>query len=222
MPGSLEKPQLYVEGENDKHAIKHLLKKYEIDLDLKPLPREFPEIGCKSTVQNLLKLMVVAISGSRFRSVGFVLDADEPLEKRWDDVRGRLREAEVENVPDTPPADGFIGRAPLYQAQVGVWLMPDNQQDGKIENFLRMLVDENDSLIGHAQSATGTARQLGATFKDADEIKAVIYSWLAWQEEPGHPFGRAIAKRYFRPDRPIAAKFVSWFRRLYKIASGPV
>ena len=96
--------------------------------------------------------------------------------------------------------------------------MPDNQKDGKIEDFLRLLIEDSDPLIGHAEVSTDGARVLGAKFKDADRIKAVIHTWLAWQESPGEPFGRSIAKHFFRHDRRDRAQtFVAWFRQLYNI-----
>jgi hypothetical protein len=93
--------------------------------------------------------------------------------------------------------------------------MPDNQRDGKLENFLAELIAADDPLIGHAQKATAEARGLGATFSVPDVIKAEVHSWLAWQDEPGKPYGQAMMARYFQHDAAVAARFVAWFRRLY-------
>jgi hypothetical protein len=96
--------------------------------------------------------------------------------------------------------------------------MPDNQHDGKLEHFLRTLIDENDPLIGHAQASSVAARDVhGAVFPEADLIKAVIHAWLAWQEEPGKPYGTAIRSRYFRHDSAAAQLFVWWFCELYEL-----
>ena len=81
-------------------------------------------------------------------------------------------------------------------------------------NFLKDLIEEADPLLPHAESATGTARELGARFGDADARKAVLHAWLAWQRNPGRPYGVAIKARFFRHDSDAAMRFVAWFGRL--------
>ena len=54
---------------------------------------------------------------------------------------------------------------------------------------------------------------------DPDVIKAEVHSWLAWQGEPGKPYGQAMMARYFQHDAAVAARFVAWFRRLYGLAA---
>ena len=111
-----------------------------------------------------------------------------------------------------------MGKSQAYRTRVGVWLMPDNQRIGTLEDFLRTLVEDADSLLPHAQESTTQAKKThGADFRDMDEQKAVLHAWLAWQEVPGLPYGTAIRARYFRQDSPVAERFVAWFRRLFKL-----
>jgi hypothetical protein len=48
-----------------------------------------------------------------------------------------------------------------------------------------------------------------------------VYSWLAWQDEPGKPYGLAMKARYFQHDSPTAARFVAWFKALYRLDDIP-
>jgi hypothetical protein len=165
----------------------------------------------------LLAGVETAVTVSGGRAVAFVLDADSPLANRWQAIRDRLQRVDV-STPDTPSREGFIGRSEKYQTTVGVWLMPDNQHDGKLETFLRTLIAEDDSVIRYAQYVTDWAKKKkGAKFKPNDREKAVIHTWLAWQEEPGKPYGTAIRARFFRHDSPAALGFVAWFRQLFGI-----
>ncbi|MFN3648665.1 MAG: DUF3226 domain-containing protein [Armatimonadota bacterium] len=50
--------------------------------------------------------------------------------------------------------------------------------------------------------------------------KAELHTWLAWQEEPGQPFGTSITARVLDGDRPQAREFIGWLRRLYEIGGG--
>jgi hypothetical protein len=220
MPETLVRSRLHVEGIDDQHSVVHLLIRNGISyhpdkFDLSP--PELPQLLQVKGIRPLIDGIVTSVKASTLRAIGFLLDADSPLLDRWQSVSDRLRQAGVQNIPELPPAEGFIGESTTYKARVGVWLMPDNVQDGKLEDFLRTLVHEHDPLIGHAASATDQAKNLGAVFSDADRIKAIIHAWLAWQDEPGKPYGLAIKATYFRHDSPTAAVFVNWFKTLYQL-----
>ena len=81
---------------------------------------------------------------------------------------------------------------------------------------LASLVEDGDRLFAHAETATDTATKLGAKFAPTKKQKAVNRAWLAWQKEPGLPYGTAIRAKYFRHDAPAATAFVAWFRQLYE------
>ena len=109
-----------------------------------------------------------------------------------------------------------MGESRDFKTRVGVWLMPDNQRSGALEDFLADLVDCGDQLLPHAREATNDARTLGADFRKRDTQKAMVHAWLAWQRDPGCPYGTAIRAHYFRHDTAVADSFVNWFQRLYR------
>lgn len=220
----VERSRLHVEGGDDMHAIRHLLIRHGIDYDHDPWPTWFPSIDAVTGGKDAIlssETVETAVSLSTGRSVGFVLDADSSVEDRWRAISNRLRQAGVAPTV-TIPADGFVGDSTEYSARVGVWLMPDNQQEGvhgegTLERFLETLVQEVDPLLPHAREATRRAKaDHGASYSDGDVRKAVLHAWLAWQQEPGLPYGTAIKARYFRHDGPVAESFVAWFRRVFE------
>ena len=204
-----EKSALHVEGADDQHAIKHLLGRHDSDCS----DIDFKESDGKDA---LLRSIDTAVRASTDRSVGFVLDADEFSENRWLAVRGRLDGVGL-TLPENIPEEGFVGDATKYGTRVGVWLMPDNRRAGALEDFLSDLVDSEDPLFPHAQTSTAVARDKGAVFAEVSRPKAVIHTWLAWQESPGLPYGSAINARFFRHDSRAAMGFVDWFRRVFSL-----
>ena len=216
MASSIPRSRLVVEGTDDEHAIRHLLVRHGIDCDAAPAAGWLPSFTPAGGREKLLEVVTTTVSLSNGRAVGFVLDANSSLQDRWNAMVSRLREMDVET-PDTIPPDGFVGESPTYRARVGVWLMPDNQRSGALEHFLKTLIHEDDPLIEHARDSTARARDLGARYPDDDNgvAKAVLHAWLAWQENPGLPYGSAIRARYFRHDSPVAERFVGWFHRLF-------
>lgn len=214
-----ERSLLRVEGKDDEHAINHLLLRHDIDCGREDVAvdiRSISDYGVEETGgrEKLLEGIPTAVITNAGRSVGFILDADEVAEDRWRAVRGRLDNVGL-TLPDEIPKEGFVGEADTFKARVGVWLMPDNRQSGALEEFLKDLVDSSDPLLPIAETSTEQARNRGARFRASYRLKAVLHAWLAWQENPGLPYGTAITARYFSHDSANALAFVEWFRRVF-------
>lgn len=218
---TLERSNLHVEGPNDVHVVHHLLLRHGIDCPIRGDKRpqhEFadsvPELTAAGDKDAVLATIETAVPVSNDRSVGFILDTDENPRVRWRAVCNRLEGFGLE-LPDEVPNEGFVADVEDFRARVGVWLMPDNQRSGALEHFLQDLVPDNDPLLLLAESSTEQAKTCGATFAEIHSRKAVLHAWLAWQEKPGLPYGRAIQARYFSIDSPAALAFVDWYRRLF-------
>ena len=217
MPASEPRSRLHVEGTDDSHALRHLLIRHGMDYDRQPWPLELPSIENLGGKPGLLAGAETAVRVSNNRSIGFVLDANSSILDGWNAISSRLRRVGVAT-PDEIPQEGFVGEAETYRARVGVWLMPDNQREGTLEHFLRDLVRGGDPLLPYAEEAATHAKdELGAEFSADDADKAVLHTWLAWQQEPGLPYGTAMRARYFRDDSPAARAFVTWFCAVFNI-----
>ena len=203
-------PFLFVEGPNDEHTIGQLLLRHQF------APKDLPKFQHAGGKDGVLRSMRTAIPAGTGNALGFVLDANDDLDGRWRAVAARLHQAGVD-APDRTPAAGFVGESDEYGTRVGVWVMPDNRRTGALEDFLKELIEEEDSLIRHAEEATSQARALGARFREKDTNKAVLHTWLAWQKEPGRPYGVGVKKRYFRGDSETALRFLAWFSRVFEI-----
>jgi hypothetical protein len=160
---------------------------------------------------------------------GIVVDADHPkaadpddgLQRRWIQVRERLRTLGYTDVPEEPdPTGTIVGTNQTDRPWVGVWMMPDNRSPGKLEDFARRLVRSGDEgLWDHAAQATAASMSQGAKFAPKDQAKAHVHTFLAWQDVPGVPMGLAITKQFLDADSPDARNFVVWLCRLYGFAS---
>lgn len=202
--------RLLVEGSDDKHSVIHLMKRHGIDWD-NPA-NILPHVHDCGGFDPLLKSIQVNVKS--YKKLGVVVDANMDLEKRWQQLVNKLSEIDV-ILPESPSQDGTIITGMYSDWKVGVWLMPDNQNRGELEDFLSKLVPSDDKCWSYADEVTKHAKQLGARFPDKLLCKAKIHTWLAWQENPGLPFGTAITAKYFEADSPEALNFVDWFRLLF-------
>jgi hypothetical protein len=215
MADSLELPALYVEGDSDLHTIIHLLRRHGITLE-----KEIGPVIIKKAKNDrgVLNSMRTATRASTLRPVGFVIDADKSVSQRWQSVCEHLKDLGL-TLPGVAPGKGFIGDSTETKSRVGVWIMPDNKTDeGRLENLVQTLVPDHDNLFALAKSSTSDAVKAGSRFAAQDLAKAELHCWLAWQEEPGRPFGTALKARFFRHDSDVAKAFVDWFKLLYGLS----
>ena len=201
--------ELYVEGRDDEHAIRQLLIRRRVDC------KALPDIRVKGSKEDVLRAISVAVQAGTGKSLGFVMDANGAPASTWESVTSRLRKVGVQ-APDEIPEGGFAGKSVDYGARVGVWLMPDNRKTGTLEDFLRDLIDRTDPLLSLAEDSARKAKRLGARYSDGDAGKAVLHTWLAWQKDPGRPYGVAIKARFFGVESVATQQFVTWFQRVFE------
>lgn len=201
---------LLVEGIDDEHVIKHLC-------GTRGLPK-LDEIKPHEGIDRLLESFPVRLKASEHGDVvGIIVDADEQIASRWAGLRDRLIHAGYGNVPANPVVDGTIVFPPegTILPRVGLWIMPDNQANGILEDFLRMLVPAGSSLFAHVESSVAAIPANEKRFSNVAIPKVLIHTWLAWQQEPGKPLGTSISSRFLDPTVPQVDILVSWLNRLY-------
>lgn len=146
--------------------------------------------------------------------VGLVVDRDgnHGRPDRWPPIQAALTGAGV-----TQPAleGGGLITTVGGSLRIGVWLMPDNLSPGDLEDALGRLARAEAPDWKYSADVVAEAKKRGAEFRDVDEVKARLHTWLAWREEPGRPYGTAIKTGALRTNDPLVDAFTTWFRRLF-------
>ena len=203
---------LLVEGIDDEHVVKHICGNHGIRDDL--------HIITHKSAEDLLSSISTTVNtaGDEGDIVGILIDADQSAQSRWQSVRDRLVSAGYRDLPGHPDRAGVIieppSDTPLPRA--GVWIMPDNQNTGYLETFLRSMVPaDQQALFQHAVASVDGIPKTERRFRPIDEPKALIHTWLAWQSNPGRPFGTAITAGFLNPQVSEAAVFAAWLKNLF-------
>lgn len=199
---------LLVEGTNDCHVVMALCKAHN-------LPKTFGLYECGNDVAVLKRLNALILSSKNPTAIGVMLDADNPsLEGRWLNIKQKLNSYRY-LLPDFPAHEGTIVEGPTGKPKLGFWFMPDNEASGMLEDFCAKLAEP--SAFASARECVESAKERGlTTFKAAHLSKAFIHTYLAWQDEPGRPFGQAITAQTLRPQTEIAIRFTGWLRNLFE------
>lgn len=212
---------LLVEGSFDKYFIEELLRKTTNKvgkIDTEPF-RKKDDAGLKPDedgISTLLKNLSVTIRATDPTHIlGVVVDADTHAAGRWQRIRQILANLGYKNLPNAFP-DGLIIPTNDILPRFGLWIMPDNQDSGVIENFIRQLIHEQDKLQPEIDTVLDLMRDKGLQlFANVHRPKAFIRTWLAWQESPEMSFGVAVSKKVLTTDAELCLRFVNWLTRLF-------
>jgi hypothetical protein len=206
--------QLLVEGNDDFHVFCKFFEHFQ-------LPANAFGIKEKVGYDRIRDSLAEEVMASGRQALGIVVDADVDLHARWQSLRDRLIVLGYAAVPVQPDAGGTIinSAADSELPTIGLWLMPDNQLPGILENFIAFLVpgQETNPLWQHATQCVANIPGQRA-FPDVRLPKAQLHTWLAWQEEPGKPLGQAMAARYLNTQTEAADQFIAWIKRLFQIS----
>jgi len=199
-----QRVRVLVEGGDDAHFVHHFVNA--------TLQREIKVDQCGS-LEKLLAIAATHVSKeSPVDLLVVICDADANPAQRWKEIRQSLTEAYV---PESPVPNGLIADFSRQQ-KLAIWMMPNNGGPGAIEDFLaeiRVRNERQSVLAIHAKNSLAAIQANDRLFAAKDESKAELRTWLAWQKEPGAPFGLAVNLGCFDLEHASANRFAAWFRR---------
>jgi hypothetical protein len=145
-----------------------------------------------------------------------VCDAEgEKAAGTWGDVRIQLAERGYDDVPEEMAADGVIV-SKRGGKRVGVWIMPNNADEGMIEDFFWNAIPDTEP---EKDLAREFVERIPEPRKFKKKVsKAKLYAWLAVQKDPSaHPW-QAFGYKWIKEDLGDVPAFLNWLERLLTAA----
>lgn len=202
---------LIVEGNDERHVVEKLLDRHGIEpLGLRIEPKGgFPELH--QSIYN-------EVNASGRRTLGIIADANDRPNQRWQSISDKLKEASCA-VPASISGGGAIFSGPR-DIRIGVWLMPDNDRPGELEDFFADLIPSDDLLWPMAKRYIDEIPEKLRPFPPQKLTRAHVHAWLATREKP-RPMGISITAGDLRHDAGIASQFVQWIQNLFDLRAEP-
>lgn len=197
--------KLLVEGNDDQHVIWALCEKFN-------MPELFDVVDCGG-ISKLFDSIPVRFKQADIETIGIIIDADTDLKGRWQQIKSLLS-GQGFNIPDDLSKEGFLQSN--GKIKVGVWIMPKNDINGMLEDFISFLVPKDDKLLPFVDKTLDEVEinKLNK-YRLEHKSKARIHTWLSWQEDPGTPMGLSITKRYLTTNNEYCESLISWLKRLF-------
>ena len=216
---------LLVEGQDDKHVVEHIYRKRfgsELPFNVKDMDG-FPRL-CDAIVPEL--------KAPGQGTVGIIVDANDGLQRRWSAVKARLERARPDIRIGEPIAGGTVidsrsgpigggddGDASPIEAtsgsgpRIGIWLWPDNQSPGELENFVARMIPDDDPVWPLSESFIDSVPTEVRKFAEGKTTRAKVHAWLATRKEPRR-MGTGIRVGDLGIDALLAVQFADWLQQL--------
>ncbi|MDO9176902.1 MAG: hypothetical protein Q7U16_01060 [Agitococcus sp.] len=185
---------LIVEGEGDRSCLEQLCSKLDISpkILLPVTPKDLLDsaYNSKQGVYAVFKDALEDLRDSHSKRLAIIVDADQAkdgqsFQTTFDTIEQRLQAFDYRfDSQASIEACGLIFSHPDAGFHpIGVWIMPNNQEDGAIESWISACIDPAKChLFPHAQTVIQALPN--RTFEGNKKAKAEVATWLAWQKSP--------------------------------------
>ncbi len=165
---------LLMEGQDDIIVCQRLFEHYSfLGVTIRE-PMEREKTGGFEKIHQTIR---VWLKRSGLKRLGLVVDADVDIQARWEFFRNILGEEGYHGLPKTPGKDGRIIKQ-NGRPTVGIWIMPDNNSVGMLEDFIAFLVPEGDQLLPLVEGCLDRIPVEHRRFRQRDRSKAKIHTYL--------------------------------------------
>ncbi len=198
---------LIVEGQDDKHVVRHLCASRQA------IPGFC--IKDKGGIEKLLEEIGLDILRPDIKAIGILVDANTNLDSRWHAVSDRLKQENIA-APALPDPNGTIIPETDGMPRIGVWLMPNNKDSGELENFVAEMIPDDNPVWPLAKRYIDGIPAYDRKFTEKKTLRAKVHAWLATRKEPRR-MGEAIGVGDLDATGPLCTVFVAWLRKLFEL-----
>ena len=210
---------LLVEGEADRAFFELICKKLALDAFVRvAAPKDLTgSHNTKEGVFNCLPTELKNLGDGHTTYLAVVLDADSEPNGGFQAARDRINEI-VEPFGyrlSSGNAGGSIYQNDDGLADLGLWVMPNNAQEGMLEDWVKSCMHSDEqTLFTYAVSAID-ALPAPPKFNTIHRSKAEVATWLAWQKRPGHGLYRIVQDDLIDTGSLLYLELSAWLKHVF-------
>lgn len=193
---------LLVEGKDDLYFVREICKVHNLTIDF--------AIEEKAGVKPLLDSIELEMKQSGREILGVIIDADDKPASCWDRLCNKFQKVGVK-LPKNFDKNGTIIPGDI---RVGLWLMPDNELPGTLEDFIEEMIPAKDPVWPLSKRYIQGIPIKQRKFRPTKTLNAELYAWLATRKTPGR-ISSAISSRDLDAEGDLSQSFVGWLKALY-------
>jgi hypothetical protein len=216
------KKLLLVEGEADKGFFVEICKRLNLTASVLVAPPK--DLGgthnTKGGVINYLKdNLLRQLDDGTMTHIAAVVDADYVVHgggyiRTLDRFSEVLSSCGFYLETDQAENNGLYFKHPDGFSDFGLWIMPQNQYEGMLEDWIKSCVDESEHDL-FEQAATSIQQLQNPKFPGYRIAKAEVATWLAWQKEPGHGLYHVVTERLLNRQHSLFTELEHWLINIF-------
>ena len=210
---------LIVEAESDKSFIQAFLRHEKLNLQLNidvATPQDFESTTytTKQAVFQQLPRLVKLLETGQVSHIGILVDMDftdktDIKSQNLRQISERLNPLGFHQRQQQNNNSGFYFENSDYDNPIGVWLMPNNQDEGYLETWVKMAMSSDQQ--SHFTQIENFIQSLGTShFKNPVTAmdKARIFTWLSTQTKPTQDLSKSL--ELIAASNPVYQNFKHW------------
>ena len=210
---------LIVEAESDKSFIQAFLRHEKLNLQLNidvATPQDFESTTytTKQAVFQQLPRLVKLLETGQVSHIGILVDMDftnktDIKTQNLRQISERLNPLGFHQRQQQNNNSGFYFENSDYDNPIGVWLMPNNQDEGYLETWVKMAMSSDQQ--SHFTQIENFIQSLGTShFKNPVTAmdKARIFTWLSTQTKPTQDLSKSL--ELIAASNPVYQNFKHW------------
>ena len=210
---------LIVEAESDKSFIQAFLRHEKLNLQLNidvATPQDFESTTytTKQAVFQQLPRLVKLLETGQVSHIGILVDMDftnktDIKTQNLRQISERLNPLGFHQRQQQNNNSGFYFENSDYDNPIGVWLMPNNEDEGYLETWVKMAMSSDQQ--SHFTQIENFIQSLGTShFKNPVTAmdKARIFTWLSTQTKPTQDLSKSL--ELIAAKNPVYQNFKHW------------
>ncbi len=211
---------LLVEGFSDRDFFQQVCKLLKLN-PLVTVATSKDYQGVRNTKEDVFKLLpdlLTQIGNGNIERLAVVVDADKI-------DHGSGYEKTINKVKEITAHQGFTlaenqTHGLLFKhdgnlADLGLWIMPNNQDEGMLESFIKQCVKTDElALFNHAVQTVQNLPD-AKKFEAHHEVKAEVATWLAWQKKPGHGLYHSLQADLLDTNHALFQEMQQWLKKIF-------
>lgn len=220
---------LIVEGMSDRDFVEAFLEHESLNINLDVRVVTAPDIDSdithttKQGVIRSLDAVIKQLDDGSYERVGILIDMDFRHDSAIPIKQLNLQQLTIklnqhDFVQTIQPTDdkGIFFENADFTHPIGVWLMPDNENEGYLEHWIENSVKDNQA--SYFDDAEQFVNSFNPThFKPHTITKAKVYTWLAIQPKPCMDLTRCLSAKYDLLDKNSTSykNFKDWLIKTF-------
>lgn len=212
---------LLVEGPNDTTFYEAFCRESGVRrVDVKPPGSAGAKVESKTNAIHVLPMFLQQLDDASVQNLGLIVDADYPETHGLGHAGTmfQIRQKLIEHgfKPEKRHSSGgFLFEHPDGLAPVGVWVMPNNRNNGMLEDFVQASIRDKEQIDLHEHASRVVRGLTAPRFKPIHRAKAEVATWLAWQKMPGKRLESVVGDNLIDLSSAECTALAEWLRAVF-------